>query len=460
MTILVYLTVEPPSRGTMNLSYVSAIATSVIVALFFLLYGVSSVRERQPRAALLSFGMFVIVVLPLAGGFMWWHPPDSVVSLATVVVWVLGLLYFLPLNRPTPIVVSAITDQVDERNGIFAREEYRPGSNKYEKYYRERPQLKEVDDRLRRLPELLEPGGRYYNPEQSPQIKTVFRTIQALTTQVDGEVGCCKTSKDPTTMTSEIKQMVHEMGADEVGITRLNPMFVYSHVGRGPESWGKPIELDHQLAIVFTLEMNYDQVRKAPDLPITEESARQYLRAANISIDLARHIRSLGYPARAHISGSNYQIMLPPVAHDAGLGELSRMGYLVSQKYGPRVRLGGVTTDLPLVLDHPIVFGVQDFCVVCLKCAEICPSAAIPRGGKTLIRGVEKWQLNVEQCSWYWRVAGTDCGLCMKVCPYSHPPTLVHNLVRYGIRHSTFARQVSVWGENLFYGRGGTVDAL
>jgi len=303
------------------------------------------------------------------------------------------------------------------------------------------------------LPELLGPGGRYYDPERSKQIKAAFRTIQTLTTQVDGKVSANKTGGDPSTITAEIKELVGRMGADEVGVTRLNKMFVYSHVGRGPEPWGKPIELGHKFAVVFTLEMSYDRVQQAPDLPITEESALQYLRGATISVSLARYIRNLGYPARAHISDSNYQVMLPPVAHDAGLGELSRMGYLISRKFGARVRLGAVTTDLPLVPDRPVVFGVQDFCATCLKCAENCPSAAIPRGGKTTVRGVEKWQLNVEQCLWFWRVAGTDCGLCMHICPYSHPPTFVHNVVRAGVRHAAFARRVSIWGDDFFYGR-------
>ena len=194
-------------------------------------------------------------------------------------------------------------------------------------------------------------------------------------------------------------------------------------------------------------------VEQAPDIQITEEAANKYYIASIISINLAKHIRSMGYPARAHISDSNYQIMLPPIAVDAGLGELSRMGYLMSKKFGPRVRLGGVTTDLPMIVDKPIVFGVQDFCSVCKKCSENCPSNAIPYDDKTIVRGVEKWELNIEQCLRYWRLAGTDCGLCMKVCPYSHPPTFVHNIVRKGIEKSTVARKLSIWGDDFFYGR-------
>ncbi len=437
----------------MNLSHFSTVVTGAIAALVLLLLGISSIRERKARAAWLSFGILGGVLFLLVSGFVWWQPPDAWLSLGTVVTWIFGLLYFLPLNKPTPIRVGAITDRVDERDTMFAREEYLPGSDEYETYYAQHAQYREVDDRLRRLPELLGPGGRYYNAVRARQVKAIFQTIQALTTQVDGEVSGVKTGKEPSTMTAEIKGLAGRMGANEVGIARLNNMFVYSHVGRGPEPWGKQIELGHQFAIAYSLEMDYDQVQQAPDLPIIEESALQYLRAATISVNLARYIRNLGYSARAHISDSNYQIMLPPVAHDAGLGELSRMGYLISRKYGARIRLGAVTTDLPLVADRPVVFGVQNFCASCLKCAENCPSAAIPRGDKATVRGVKKWQLNVEQCLWYWRVAGTDCGLCMQVCPYSHPPTFVHNIVRAGVKHSAFARRVSLWGDNFFYGR-------
>jgi epoxyqueuosine reductase QueG len=144
--------------------------------------------------------------------------------------------------------------------------------------------------------------------------------------------------------------------------------------------------------------------------------------------------------------------MLPPVAQDAGLGELGRLGYLITPDLGPRVRLGAVTTDLPLIPDRPGAFGVQDFCAECRKCAVNCPSNAIPHGEKVDVRGTLKWQLEIERCYHYWRLAGTDCGLCMKVCPYSHPASFVHNLVRTGIERSHFARKISLWGDDLFYG--------
>ncbi len=435
------------------MNQISALTTGTIIVLFCLLFALSSFRESKPRAGWLNLGIIATIAFLLIGSVYWWQIPSGILSTAAFVIWTFAVLFFLPLKKPTPIVIGAITERVDERDTMFAREEYRPGTAIYERYYANHTQYKEVDDRLRQLPALLEPGGRYFNPEQAQQIKAIFTVINALTLQVDGDVSADKICKAPLALTAEVKDLVLRMGADEVGVAQLNRMFVYSHVGRGPEPWGKPIELNHQFAIVFTLEMAYNSVQQAPDMPITEETAFQYLRAAIISVNLARYIRNLGFPARAHISDSNYQIILPPVAHDAGLGELSRMGYLISPKYGARIRLGAVTTDLPLIQDKPIVFGVQNFCAICLKCAENCPSAAIPHGGKTMIRGVEKWQISVEKCLRYWRIAGTDCGLCMKVCPYSHPPTFVHNVIRKGIECSAFARKISILGDDLFYGR-------
>jgi ferredoxin len=413
----------------------------------------ASVREHQPRAAGLALALALGVVVLSTIHIYVWAIPDAVLLSGTAGVWILGLFYFLPLGKPTAMALGTATERVDERDTMFAREEYEPDTSRYREYYQRHPDFKQDDDRLRRLPELLTPGGRYYDPARAERIQAVFRATRALTTQVDGEVAGRRTAASAAALTAAFKDQVLRLGAAEVGVARLDPMFVYSHVGRGPEPYGQPIDLKHRFAIAFTLEMDYECVRHAPDLLITEESATQYLRGANIAVSVARQIRALGYPARAHTSESNYQIMLPPVAQAAGLGELSRMGYLISRRYGGRVRLGAVTTDLPLVPDEPIAFGVQDFCAICLKCAENCPSSAIPTGAKTTVRGVDKWQLDVVRCLHYWRVAGTDCGLCMRACPYSHPPTTSHRLVRRALRRSAAARPLSVWAENFFYGR-------
>jgi reductive dehalogenase len=424
-----------------------------LISFLLALFSAYSLIEKKLRATILSFLLLILFGGIWIGGQYYWEYAPIVQIILIAFILIFGLIFFLPFNKQGKFEYGTATGKVDERDTMFAREEYFSGSDKYEKYYSKHPELKAIDDHIRNLPALLSPGGRYYNEFRSGLIQAMFRTIGSLTTRVDGTISSGRDDIDPVEMTEVIKKLTLHLGADEVGVAPLNPEYVYSNVGRGPEQWGASINNNHKFAVVFTIEMDYEQVETAPQLGITEEAARQYLNAALISTSLAAAIREIGYPARAHISDSNYQIMLPPVAVDAGLGELGRFGYLISKKFGARVRLGGITTDLPLVTDKPIQFGVQKFCEICRKCAVNCPSGAILHDTRKTVRGVNKWPLNVEKCLIYWRLIGTDCGLCMKVCPFSHPPTLLHNLVRTGIKNSAIARHISVYGDDLFYGK-------
>ncbi|MFH1941609.1 MAG: reductive dehalogenase, partial [bacterium] len=252
--------------------------------------------------------------------------------------------------------------------------------------------------------------------------------------------------------TMRIKGYARYLGADLVGTTRLNPAYVYSHNARSQGKWGEPVVLNHSHAVVVGVEMNHEMIRHAPDPIATTETALKYFEAAKVAMLVAAYIRRLGYEARPHVDG-NYRVMCVPVAVDAGLGELGRLGLLITPEFGPRVRLSVVTTNLPLLQDAPIVFGVQDFCDFCKKCATNCPSGSIDRGSKKVIRGVEKWQSEQDSCYRFWRRQGSDCSICVKVCPYSHSNTAVHNWVRWTIRRNRLARRLALWGDDLFYGR-------
>jgi reductive dehalogenase len=183
------------------------------------------------------------------------------------------------------------------------------------------------------------------------------------------------------------------------------------------------------------------------------ESYQQYLATGAIAIQIANLIRNLGYSARAHMDG-NYRVVCPLVARDAGLGEIGRMGLLMTPELGPRVRLAVVTTEMPLVTDERrFDYTMIDFCTRCKKCAEICPAQAIPSGDREPIDGVRRWQIDQEACFTLWCKIGTDCGRCVSVCPYSHPDNLLHNLVRVGVRNSSLFRRLAIRLDDVFYGK-------
>jgi len=256
----------------------------------------------------------------------------------------------------------------------------------------------------------------------------------------------------PAEVSNYIKNWSLKLGARNVGITKLKEYHLYSHIGRG-ESYGKPITLKHKYAIVFIVEMDKFMLGCAPAGPIVMESAQQYLSAGIIATQIAAFIRNIGYPARAHIDG-NYHVLCPLVAMDAGLGEIGRIGLLITPDLGPRVRISVVTTDLTLITDKRNFDNtVIDFCTNCKKCANICPGKAIPFNEREEIDGVKRWQINSEACFTYWCTTGTDCGQCIRVCPYSHPDSFFHNLVRYYVRNSSIFRKIAAPIDDFLYGR-------
>ncbi|MBD3237469.1 MAG: 4Fe-4S dicluster domain-containing protein, partial [Candidatus Eisenbacteria bacterium] len=146
-------------------------------------------------------------------------------------------------------------------------------------------------------------------------------------------------------------------------------------------------------------------------------------------------------------------VIMPAVAVDAGLGELSRAGYLLSKGVGLNTRLAVVTTDLPMPVDPPARLGVQDFCAKCRKCAECCPADCIPTGGKIRVRGVEKWKIDEEQCLLYWGRIGVACTICQVVCPWSKPRSWWHRAIAEIAIRVPWSRRFLVWADDLVYGR-------
>jgi ferredoxin len=342
---------------------------------------------------------------------------------------------------------------VDERDIQFARARLRPGSPEYESYYALRPENRARDDRTRALPGLLSPDATLADPVAFASAEASNLVVESLRRVVDGPVAPTRRERSPAAATAEIKRLASVHGARDVGVTELRPYHVYTHVGRGAGKYGEPIVLEHRWAVALTVEMGYGALRYAPAGPVVAETTRLYVESAKIAVQVAAVIRSMGYPARAHVDG-NYRVIAPLVAWDAGLGELGRMGLLMTPRVGPRVRIAVVTTDLPLVPDAPgDDTSVIDFCTVCRKCADNCPSGSIPSGDREPIDGALRWAIDADSCFRYWNAIGTDCGRCLTVCPYSHPDGAAHNLLRMAIRRSAAARRAALWLDDLFYGR-------
>jgi len=347
--------------------------------------------------------------------------------------------------------------RVDERDTIFARMSYTPGGPAFEDYYNRHPGRREIDDVLRALPDLCGPGSATYDPLNSRIAPAVFDLLAGWRSGVEMRAATAPLEMaGPPDPALAGRTSPEAMAARVKGLARLyRPEFVYTHVGRREEEYGREIgpgldvDFDHPYAVVFTVEMDYRFVTSAPRLPVVVESSHRYLEAAKVALALAANIRALGWDARAHIDG-NYLAVLPPLGAAAGLGEVGRMGLLVTESHGPCVRLGMVSTNLPLACDQPRPFGLQSFCRLCQKCARNCPARAVPAGADPPKGG---WRISWEDCYHFWRRTGTDCAICLGSCPYAKPDTFIHRLLRVMVRGLPAAQRAALWLDDGLYGR-------
>lgn len=234
--------------------------------------------------------------------------------------------------------------------------------------------------------------------------------------------------KHPALTSKLIKKIAQEFGATLVGIAELDHNWVYSHPlqGRGFKP-DQPLKVPQHwiYAIVVATPMSWDPMYASPNYGISTDA---YSRSSIVAFRLASFIRQLGYASRPHIPIMEYDLMVTPIAIDAGLGEQGRHSLLITPELGANVKPAVITTNLPLKPDKPIEFGVQDFCRHCNICADNCPSGAISPGDKVSVRGYVRYQIDIQKCHnfWYSNLGNLGCRVCMAVCPYTKKSNWLH----------------------------------
>jgi len=265
---------------------------------------------------------------------------------------------------------------------------------------------------------------------------------------------------DPLEMSRNIKKAALFLGASLVGICKLDRRWLYSQRFHPHTREYAPVEIpeEFQYAVVMAHEMPYELMQTSPAYGGFASTGRGYSMMVFVASSLAHYIRSLGYQA---IPTGNDTALSVPIAIDAGLGELGRNGMLITQQFGPRVRLSKVFTDLPLVPDKPVEFGVTDFCQTCRRCAEECPGGCISSGeptteGPTISNsnGIYKWYINPEKCLDFWARNNGSCENCVRACSFNKLPGRLHDGVRYLVRTAPWLNPLLVRMDKLLgYGK-------
>lgn len=308
--------------------------------------------------------------------------------------------------------------RIDERDIIFSRMAYESGSEEYKDYYKKNIGKEEVDIELRRKWTEENEKTAYFDSILSPIIDGNFNFLADMKKYVEGPINPKKVDVEKDRITSILKGLAKQFGAVLCGTLKMKDYHFYSNRGRN-NSYGEKVDVDkHPYGIVFAVEMEKDMINRAPKIAESIEVTKGYINAGVIGMVLSYYLRELGYKARNHMDG-NYLSVLPLVAQDAGLGEIGRNGILITKKYGQRVRLGLVTTEIPLEEDSYKDMGLNKFCEICNRCAKVCPGKAINKDEKQTIDGQLRWKIDQEKCFNIWTHLGTDCGVCMTACPFS-----------------------------------------
>jgi reductive dehalogenase len=350
------------------------------------------------------------------------------------------------VDHPTTLVHEDLIQRVDERESGFIRAglgEYGERLQEEQRRFVAKQPLSGAMANMTHILGQFADGRTPTDPSQRSKIPSMRPVAGQQAPLTD----------DPVANARHIKETSYFLRSDLVGICELPPHAVYTH-----SKTGKPIKLNHKYAIAILIDQDArtSSAGNGRDWASNSMSFLSYSTSAFIATSLADYIRRLGYPARAH-TALNYQVLVPPILLKAGLGEMSRMGDVVLNPFlGPRFKAAVVTTDMPLAVDKPIDFGLQDFCAKCKKCAQKCPAQAISHGDKVMYNGYEKWQVDVKKCT-HMRVGnqnGSGCGTCIKVCPWSKPFTPFHRSVNWTMRNVPAARNFGIWADDLLgYGK-------
>lgn len=111
-----------------------------------------------------------------------------------------------------------------------------------------------------------------------------------------------------------------------------------------------------------------------------------------------------------------------------GLGWIGKSSLLITKRYGPRIRIATVLTEIPFATNEPVE---KNYCGTCKKCFEACPAGAImgnrwsdgvPRDKLIDVKKCDLWKINH-----YSQFHGHVCGICVAVCPHGKKPAVKSN---------------------------------
>ncbi|MBI4831156.1 MAG: epoxyqueuosine reductase, partial [Candidatus Lindowbacteria bacterium] len=174
------------------------------------------------------------------------------------------------------------------------------------------------------------------------------------------------------------------MGADLAGVAPIDALIKAGAILHEPLEGARS-------AIVVGVRQSF----AALDSPVIQmaqhDTMYAYAKVQDITHALVRLLEGAGFRAVAipaflpidmgdEIKGMRGEVDHRRAAVMAGLGVYGLNNLLITEKYGPRVRLATILTTASITPDRPLR---KRICTQCGECAKACPSNALAVAGKT-----------------------------------------------------------------------------
>ncbi len=338
-----------------------------------------------------------------------------------------------PIDKKTGFDISTDFSRFDQRNEIYCRSEWDPEiENKkatefFAGYYMPNARARKADGFGQRDYALRNATWHVTNVLRDLRRESDDRKEGFFDTFTAHEEGWPEPyefeSKEEAT--KNLRRAAKTMGAGMLGVCEYDERWIYNSRYSEKTKKSKPVDIPEDLprVIVVGEPMDLGLTATVPSALSGSATGMGYTHDTVVLLTLTQYIRNLGYRAVASMNDSALAI---PLAVQAGFGEVGRHSLLITEEFGPRLRLGKIFTDMPLVISEPKRFGVKEFCDICQRCSSACPPKAIPRGAPSReaysisnLSGVKKWTTWAEKCFRFWSGQNSDCSICIRVCPYN-----------------------------------------
>jgi len=226
-----------------------------------------------------------------------------------------------------------------------------------------------------------------------------------------------------------VVRYLHEQGADKVGVASCE---TWHEVGMVPQDY-RPSSIwpPAKSVIVLGLQMPLPIVETTPS-----SQHMELYRTCNRVLDrwLNRRGHASLFFSRDGYARIDVLLQKPAAAFAhifaaqyAGLGNIGVNHTILTNEFGPRVRLVSVLTEAELPPDRMLR---KPLCVRCHACVDCCPVQAFTYRKDSVVAEYDKLAC-AQRAKLLVEKGRYPCGICIKVCPVGSDRDLYHSTQRH-----------------------------